>query len=134
MVDLLTSGQATGTSPVPLTPPPACEHCILGKQTRNSVPTVREGERARRKLGIVHVDLLEHPDHISASGNHYVMHIIDDFSSHAWSIPLTAKSEAFPQLQAWECAHKLETGTHVGTYHSDNGELHSHAMRNWLAS
>ena len=50
-------------------PPPSCEHCILGTQTRSSVPKVREGVRADRKLGIVHVDLLEHPDNVSASGN-----------------------------------------------------------------
>ena len=35
--------------------------------------------------------------------------IIDDLSSYCWSIPLGAKLEAFPALQAWELACEAET-------------------------
>ncbi|KAJ8584501.1 hypothetical protein M405DRAFT_695595, partial [Rhizopogon salebrosus TDB-379] len=76
--DLARSGNATGM-PIDLsTQPPICDACVLGKQTRNSVPKVRGGDRATRKLGIVHVDLMEHPDILSAAGNKYIMDIIDD--------------------------------------------------------
>jgi hypothetical protein len=34
-----------GTLAPSSSPPPACEHCILGKQTRSSIPKVREGVR-----------------------------------------------------------------------------------------
>jgi transposase InsO family protein len=62
------------------------------------------------------------------------MDIIDDFSSYAWSIPLAAKSDAFTALQAWERARELETGLKVGIYCSDNGELKSASMQQWLLS
>jgi hypothetical protein len=77
---------------------------------------------------------MEHPETVSATGNHYVMDIIDDFSSFMWVIPLASKSAVFPALQAWECARELETGLHVGIYRSDNGELKSSAMKEWLLS
>ena len=35
---------------------------------------------------------------------------------------------------AWEHAWELETGLKVGTYITDNGELKSDKMHNWLAS
>jgi len=132
--DLVRSGNATGM-PVNLSVvPPKCDACILGKQTRTSVPKVRTGSRASRKLGIVHVDLMEHPDTVSATGHKYVMNIIDNFSSYAWAIPLATKSDAFPALQAWECAHELESNSKVGIYRSDNGELKTAQMRDWLLS
>ncbi|KAG1869521.1 hypothetical protein F4604DRAFT_2019325, partial [Suillus subluteus] len=55
-------------------------------------------------MPIVHVDLMEHPDTVSAAGNKYIMDIIDDHSSYAWAIPLAAKSDAFPALQTWALA------------------------------
>jgi len=132
--DLAHSGNTT-SMPINLsTEPPICDACILGKQTKSSIPKVRVGSRAARKLGIVHVDLMEHPDTVSTSGNKYIMNIIDDFSSYAWSIPLAAKSDAFTALQAWERARELETGLKVGIYRSDNGELKSASMQQWLLS
>lgn len=53
--------------------------------------------------------LMEQPNTLSATGNKYIMNIIDDFSSYAWSIPLAAKSDTFPALLTWERARKLET-------------------------
>ncbi|KAG1875760.1 hypothetical protein F4604DRAFT_1519783, partial [Suillus subluteus] len=96
--DLARSGNATGM-PIDLSAqPPVCDNCILGKQTKSSVPKVRVGARAGRRLGIVHVDLMEHPDVVSALGNKYIMDIIDDFSSYTWAIPLASKSDAFSSL------------------------------------
>ena len=82
----------------------------------------------------MHVDLMEHLDHASALGNCYVLNIIDDFSSYCWSIPLSAKSEAFPTLQAWELAREAETGLRVGILHPDNGELKCLDLKAWLLS
>lgn len=66
MYDLAHSGNAIGM-PIDLSPvPPKCDDCILGKQTRTSVLKVRQGVRSDRKLGVVHVDLMEHPDTVSA--------------------------------------------------------------------
>jgi hypothetical protein len=90
------------------------------------------GVRASKRLGIVHVDLMEHPDVVSATGHKYIMDLINDFFSYSWSIPFAAKSDAFPALLAWECACELETGLKVGIYRSDNGELKTDAMCEWL--
>ncbi|KAG1867333.1 hypothetical protein F4604DRAFT_1521695, partial [Suillus subluteus] len=98
--DMACSGHVTGMPTDLSTLPPKCDHCILGKQTHNSVPKVRESSCATRKLGIVHVDLMEHPEIVSSAGNKYVMDIIDDHSSYMWAIPLASKDTAFPALQA----------------------------------
>ncbi|KAG2059353.1 hypothetical protein BDR06DRAFT_843595, partial [Suillus hirtellus] len=91
--DLAHSGNAT-SMPIDLSSlPPICDNCILGKQTRTHVLKVREGERVTCKLGIVYINLMEHPDTVSAAGNRYVMDIIDDFSSYSWAIPLASKSD-----------------------------------------
>ncbi|KAJ3538090.1 hypothetical protein NMY22_g5310 [Coprinellus aureogranulatus] len=62
------------------------------------------------------------------------MNIVDDYSSYVWSILLKAKSDAFPKLMAWEKARENETGQRIGTYRTDNGELKSEEMQNWLES
>ncbi|KAH7918218.1 hypothetical protein BV22DRAFT_990895, partial [Leucogyrophana mollusca] len=78
VVELARNGHVTGM-PIDLSSePPVCEHCILGKQTKSSVPKVREGVRATRVLGIVYIDLMEHQEIVSALGNRYVLDIIDD--------------------------------------------------------
>jgi hypothetical protein len=83
---------------------PICDSCILRKQTKTSILKVRKGIQADHRLGIVYVDLMEHPDTVSIAGNRYIMDIIDDFSSYAWFILLASKSDAFPVLQAWKRA------------------------------
>jgi hypothetical protein len=132
--DLARSGNAIGM-PIDLSAvPPKCDDCILRKQTRTIIPKVQTGIRAERKLGIIHIDLMEHPDTVSAAGNRYIMDIIDDFSSYTWAIPLAAKSDAFPALQAWVLACEVESGLKVGIYRSDNSELKSDYMQDWLLS
>ena len=116
--------------------PPKCEFCVLGKQTKTPVPKLREvgiGHRATRKLEKVWVDL-SGPHVRSRTSNEYVMNIVDDYTSHVWSIPLKGKGDAFTELTAWERAREQETGLKVGTYITDNGELKSNNMREWLTS
>ena len=60
--------------------------------------------------------------------------VVDDYTSRVWPIPLKRKSDAFDYLIAWERARELETGQKVGTYITDNGELKSNAMHDWLTS
>jgi hypothetical protein len=47
---------------------------------------------------------------------------------------VAAKSDAFPALQAWALAREVETRSKIGIYRSDNGELKTLAMRQWLLS
>ena len=114
--------------------PPKCEHCILGKQVKRPVPKVREGIRASRKLGIVHLDMMGPMEVRSAAGNLYSLDIIDDCTSAIRSIPLPSKSAAFPALQTWERARELETGLLIGIYRTDNGEFKSKDMKAWVES
>jgi hypothetical protein len=55
------------------TEPPICDNCILGKQTRNSVPKICVGSKAARKLGIIDLDELHQflQEEISHAQEHY---------------------------------------------------------------
>jgi hypothetical protein len=63
-----------------------------------------------------------------------MMNIVDNYSSRVWSIPLKGKGDTFENLTTWECTRELETELKVGTYITDNGELKSNKMRDWIAS
>ena len=132
--DMARKGIVEGMHVDPSSEPPPCEHCILGKQVKCPLPKVREGLRATKRLEIVHVDLTGPMAVRSASGNAYILDIIDDCTSFIWSIPIPSKSAALPSLIAWEKAREIETGSVVGTYRLDNGELKSNAMHAWAAS
>lgn len=109
----------------PLLPPPSCEHCVLGKQTCSTMPKVREGAWAGGA---------SRPCVGCRESLCYVLNIIDDFSSYYWLIPLSAKSEAFAALQAWEIVCEVETGLRVGILHFDNGELKYNDLKDWPLS
>ena len=110
---------------------PDCDSCIIRKQMKTPVPKKCEegpGHRAMQKLEKVWVDLIGPISVTSANGNHYVMDLLDDYTSKGWSIPLKSKDQAFPELQAWELAQEKETGFTIGTYRVNNGELKSKKM------
>ena len=115
---------------------PKCKFCVLGKQKKTPVPKHRKegpGHRATRKLEKVWVDL-SGPHVKLRMGNEYVMDIVDDYTSCVWPIPLKWKGNNFDYLITWEHVCELETGLKVGTYITDNGELKSNTMCNWLES
>lgn len=113
--------------------PPKCEPCIMGKQVHNSVPKVREGSKATRRLERVFVDLTGPMPVASRTGNRYLMNLIDDFSSHPWTFALKSKSDAFAKLQDWEREMENRFQVKVGIYVTDNGELKSNTMATWCA-
>jgi len=134
IIDMAKSGTADGMTIDLSLSLPACEHCILGKQVCNHVPTVREGVRATKRLERVHVNLCGPMPITSRSGCHYSMNLIDDYSHYLWSLPLKSKSDAFSCLQAWELSVEAQTGERVGIYITDNGELKLHQMKAWCDS
>ena len=113
--------------------PPKCEACVLGKQTRSTVPKSREGERASRPLERVFVDLCGPIRPASSSGRLYSMNVIDDFSSYVWSLPLRSKGDAAPILQMWHRAVTNGSNHRLQILVTDNGELVSNSMRDWCA-
>jgi Reverse transcriptase (RNA-dependent DNA polymerase)/GAG-pre-integrase domain/gag-polypeptide of LTR copia-type len=135
--DMARKGMIKGMPSSTSNAPPKCDSCILGKQTKTPVPKKREegiGHRASRKLEKVWVDLIGPMAVTSRTGNKYMMDIVDDYTSHPWSIPLKTKSDAFRYLKGWELAREKETGLQVGTYITDGGELKSDEMAKWLES
>ena len=131
VIDMARSRVVQGM-PIDLTsPPPTCEHCILGKQTRSSVPKVREGFKAEKPLDRVYVDLCGPMSVPSRSGFLYCMNIIDDFSGFVWSIPLRFKHEAASALKAWHLALDIQTPYRLKSFVTDNGELCSNSIHQW---
>jgi transposase InsO family protein len=133
VVDMAKSSAVQGM-PVDISSlPPKCDHCILGKQTRASVPKVREGVRAVRPLEHVFLDLCGPMSVPSRSGRLYSMNVIDDFSSYVWSLPLRNKSEALPVFQAWHKTVENQSNHRLATLVTDNGELTSNAMTQYCS-
>ena len=62
------------------------------------------------------------------------MDIIDDYTSQLWSIPLKNKDDSFLELKAGELAHESQTGQKFGIYITDQVELKSDKMKEWLQS
>jgi hypothetical protein len=94
----------------------------------------RGGEKSSRRLEKVFVDLTGKQACVSATGNLYIMSIIDNYSGFPWAIPLKNKSSAFAALSAWKTIVEKETGEHIGTIQVDHGELDSDEMQTWAAS
>ena len=131
VIDMAKSSVVQGM-PIDLsTSPPMCNPCVLGKQTRSSVPRVREGVRATRPFERVHLDLCGPMSIPSRSGRLYSMNVIDDFSSYVWSLPLKNKNEAASVFQWWHKAIQNLSNRHLSTLVTDNGELVSKAMSDY---
>jgi transposase InsO family protein len=112
---------------------PRCNHCILGKQTRSSVPSQREGSKVTKPLERVFVDLCGPMPCCSRSNCLYLINLIDDFSSYIWSLPLRSKDEAASVLQLWHRAVENQSGHHLQILVSNNGELVSNSMQEWAS-
>ncbi|KZP19162.1 hypothetical protein FIBSPDRAFT_654441, partial [Athelia psychrophila] len=78
LVQMVDSDMVTGMKINLSSEPAKCQSCIQGKQTQSSVPKEREGVKAAEGLDTVHIDLIGPQDVRSASGNLYIMNIIDD--------------------------------------------------------
>jgi hypothetical protein len=113
----------------------ACSSCIVSKQAASLVPKVREGTKSTRRLQIIYMDLTGPEAVVSASGNHYILNIIDDFSSMPWTMALKLKSDAFAAVKAWELRVSKECGESVGIIRSGfDGEINSMAFNEWCKS
>jgi len=93
-----------------------CEACAKGKMlSRSFLPLV---SWAMKPFQIVHSDL---KDMIKRSFNsyHYVLTILDDFTSHAWSFNLKKKSDTI--IHAWQFVAyaKNQHNASIGTWRFD---------------
>ena len=130
----MAKNKVTGGMPIDLSYlPPKCDFCILGKQTRASIPKTREGIKATKCLERVHVDLCGPMSTMSKAGNCYSMNIIDDFSSYVWSLPLKKKSDAAQAFQQWQLKVENNSERRLKILVSDNGKLLSQSMQDWCS-
>jgi hypothetical protein len=72
-----------------------CDRCVKGKLTQKSFP--QSESRATQVLELVHSDLFELPV-LSYHRYKWVMTVLDDFSSTAYLVMLSSKSDAANQL------------------------------------
>ena len=93
IIELATKHMVTGMPTDLSSIPPVCEHCILGKQTKNPVPKQWVGERSTDLLDTVFSDITG-PEDVPTGGKLYALNFIDDNSSHHWCILLAKKSDA----------------------------------------
>jgi len=131
ILDLATKQLAEGMRIDLSQTPPKCDSCIRGKQGQTPVPKMHQGERSNHRLGIIYVDLTGPEAVKSASGNLYIMNIVDDNSSHPWTFCLKLKSDALPTLQTWARQAEAESSEKIGIIRIDGGELDSDAMALW---
>lgn len=131
IIDMAKSHSAKGMSIDLSIIPPKCSHCILGKQTRTSVPKVREGPKATQRLERIYVDLTGPMSVTSRSGKKYLMNIIDDITSYIWSIPLNSKDEAAKLLPIWQRTIENQSNERIKILVTDNGELVSRSVAEW---
>src|ERR1700676_4031085 len=134
IIQMSDNGMAKGMHVDLCSAPPKCQPCILGKQTRTSVPKVRKGQRAEGVLDCIYIDLTGPQSVQSAAGNSYVMNLVVDATSFCWTIPIPLKSSARKHLKAWDLQVERETGKTVGAFNIDNGELKSTDFVEFCAS
>jgi hypothetical protein len=134
IIDMAKSQALKGMTIDLLTIPLKCTHCILGKQTKSTVPKVREGPKTTCRLECVFVDLAGPMSVISRAGKKYLMNIIDDFTSYVWSIPLSSKDKASKLLQIGHRTIENQSGDRLKILVTDNGELISQSVSEWCAT
>jgi hypothetical protein len=114
--------------------PPLCQCCIQGKQTKQPVAKVREGERTTERLARVHIDLSGPMSVTGIDGSQYVCTIKDTSTRKNWTYTLRSKDQAMPTVTSWHTLVTTQTGAPVRAIIMDNGELRSRAFADWALS
>jgi len=114
-------GVAVGIPTDLSTTPPVCQHCILGKQTKQVVPKLQQGERAQGILDIIYSDLTSPEDMTSAGGAKYILNFVDNMSRMTWTYLIKEKSQAEKVFVEWLALVQNETGRQAKCFRTDNG-------------
>jgi hypothetical protein len=121
IIEMAKGGYASGMPTNLLTLPTVCEHCILGKQTKKSVPKKWEGERSKGLLDIVYSDLTGPEDMTSAGGAKYILNFVEDHSDMLWIYLLKDKNDAPDAFKGWKALVEAETGHNIKCYQNNSG-------------
>ncbi|KAJ3576496.1 hypothetical protein NP233_g369 [Leucocoprinus birnbaumii] len=85
---------------------PVCNGCALGKLHQQPFPA--SGTRTESYLDLIHMDLVEFPV-MSYHCYKWVLTIIDDFSSHAWTLLLRSKADTFVAFKRFLATVELQS-------------------------
>ena len=100
-----------------------CEHCTKGKMTKNNF--VRgQHIRSRKRLALVHADLITMSNLLTNTGKRYGLLLVDDFSRYIILYLLAHKSETFMKFKTFCEMAKSKEGkqiTRVSIFRSDLG-------------
>jgi len=119
---LLTHGFVTGLElDLSGDDPTFCESCVYAKSRRQTVPKVREGERAKAFGEEIHSDVWGPSPVQSLGGRRYFITFTDDYSRHSHLYLLRKKSDAFTAYKSFEAWSKLHQNAPIKVLHSDRG-------------
>jgi hypothetical protein len=96
-----------------------CEPCIMGKQTRQPVPTSES--KSTEPLQLVHMDLCGPMPEPSLGGHRYVATILDDCSKLSVVIPLQKKKQVAAVVQEYLNQLELQSGKKVKAVRTARG-------------
>jgi len=107
-----------------------CEACAKGKMPSHSFPPSELC--AMKPFQIIHSDINDMIKQ-SFNGYHYVLTILDDFTSHAWSFNLKKKSDTIIHAQQFIAYAKNQHNASIGTWRFDGRtEFINDAFKNML--
>jgi len=95
-----------------------CEACVKGKMPSHSFPP--SVLQAMEPFQIVHSDLKDMIKR-SFSSYHYILTVLDDFTSHAWSFNLKKKSDTIIYARQFVAYAKNQHNASISTWRFDGG-------------
>ena len=121
---------ASGIKEIKIPPPHRriCEPCKIGKMRKKI--SKKLAQHKAEALALVSIDIAG-PFVMSIRGYVYFLQIIDNYTRKVWTIPLKAKNEAIPKLQAWRLKQERKTGKKVIACRSDNAPELKEVMNAW---
>lgn len=120
VLQLLTSKKMVNGLPIIKDSTHVCEGCVLGKQTRRSIPK-GQARRATEKLEIVCADICGPMRTESHSGSKYFLLFIDDFTRLCWVYFIKAKSEAFEYFKKFKALVRKQGNGVIKILGTDRG-------------
>ena len=104
-----------------------CPGCTLGKMPNQAFP---ENERcASKPFGLMHSDLKSFPV-TSYQKYKYVITFYDDFTSHAWTMPLHSKAAAITAAKDFFKMVRIQHNAQVVGWMSDAGREYKSKLFN----
>ena len=119
---LVTHGFVTGLElDLSAEEPTFCESCVYAKSRRQSVPKVREGERAKAFGEEIHSDVWGPSPILTLGGRRFFITFTDDHTRHSHLYLLRKKSDAFGAYKNFEAWSKTQLKASIKVLHTDRG-------------